>query len=86
MAKKMYVQELEQIILDQVRKLSVDEEAPNPEKLNEQLEKSRCIAELADSYVEINKMKLAVVKELNANGTLYEGYLGIESEKPYGKV
>lgn len=86
MAAKMKVQELEDIILEQVKKLGSEMAEDNPEKLNAILEKSRCISELADSYVEINRMKLDVVKELNNGGTLYERYLGIESDSPVGKV
>ena len=45
------------------------------------IDRSKSIAELTNAYVNVNRMKLDVVKELNRSGTLYEGYLGITDEK-----
>ena len=75
------IHELERTILDQIEKLNDDSIADDAEKAQRMIDRSRAIAELTNSFVGINRMKLDVVKELNKNGSLYEGYLGIEADK-----
>ena len=86
MAKQMRVQELENVLLDQIEKLSDDTILEDEEKTKILIERSKTMAELTNAYIGVNRMKLDVVKELNKGGNLYENYLGIESSKTTGKV
>ena len=83
---KLKVQELEDTILDQIEKLNQDDILDEPEKAKVLIDRSNAMASLAKTYIEVNRMKLDVVKELNKGGTLYESYLGIESKTKVGKV
>ena len=78
---KSRIKELEDTILDQIEKLNDDSIADDPEAIQRMIDRSKAIAQLTDSIVGINRMKLDVVKELNKNGSLYENYLGITDEK-----
>ena len=75
------IKELEDTILDQIEKLNDDSIGDDPEAIQRMIDRSKAIAQLTDSFVSINRMKLDVVKELNKNGSLYENYLGITDEK-----
>lgn len=75
------IKELEDTILDQIEKLNDDSIGDDPEAIQRMIDRSKAIAQLTDSIVGINRMKLDVVKELNKNGSLYENYLGITDEK-----
>lgn len=86
MAKQMKVQELENVLLDQIEKLNDDSVMDDPEKAKILIERSQSMANLTNAYIGVNRMKLDVVKELNKGGTLYEKYLGIESDSAQGKV
>ena len=86
MARQMKVQELENVLLDQIEKLNDDSVMDDPEKAKILIERSQSIANLTNAYIGVNRMKLDVVKELNKGGTLYEKYLGIESDSAQGKV
>lgn len=77
---KTRIQELEDTLLDQIEKLNDDSLMDNEEDARILIGKSKAISDLANSYVEINRIKLEVVKELNNNGGLYEHYLGVEIE------
>ena len=78
------VNKLEKMLLQQVELLGSDN-LTDTDKAKLMIERSKAMSELADSYVNINRMKLDVVKELNQNGTLYEKYLGVEMP-PVGKL
>lgn len=78
---KNRIKELEDTILDQIEKLNDDSIADDPEAIQRMIGRSQAIAQLTDSFVSINRMKLDVVKELNKNGSLYENYLGITDAK-----
>lgn len=78
---KNRIKELEETILDQIEKLNDDSIADDPEAIQRMIDRSNAIAQLTDSFVGINRMKLDVVKELNKNGSLYENYLGITDAK-----
>ena len=86
MARQMKVQELENVLLDQIEKLNDDSLMDDPEKAKILIERSQSMANLTNAYIGVNRMKLDVVKELNKGGTLYEKYLGIESDSAQGKV
>ncbi|MGI0530616.1 hypothetical protein IZU27_02615 [Treponema socranskii] len=75
------IKELEDTILDQIEKLNDDSLAGDAEETQRMIDRSKSIAELTNAYVNVNRMKLDVVKELNRSGTLYEGYLGINDGK-----
>jgi hypothetical protein len=79
MNERTQVQELERVLLDQIEKLNDDSVMGDPEKAQLLIGRSRAMTELAGAYVEINRMKLDIVKELNRGGTIYEKYLGIET-------
>ena len=83
---KTRIQELEEVLLDQIEKLNDDSVCADDTAAQILIDRSRSIAELTNSYVSINRMKLDVVKELNKGGTLYEKYLGIETDSSYGKA
>ena len=78
---KSRIKELEDTILDQIEKLNDDSIADDPEAIQRMIDRSKAMAQLTDSFVSINRMKLDVVKELNKNGSLYENYLGISDAK-----
>ena len=75
------IKELEDTILDQIEKLNHHSIGDDLEAIQRMIDRSKAIAQLTDSIVGINRMKLDVVKELNKNGSLYENYLGITDEK-----
>lgn len=77
---KTRILELEDTLLDQIEKLNDDSLMDNEEDARILIGRSKAISDLANSYVEINRMKLDIVRELNSNGGLYKQYLGIESE------
>ena len=72
------LKELEEMLLDQVEKLNDDSIADDLEATQKLIDRSKAMEGLADQIVEINRLKLDVVKEMNSNGGLYENYLGIE--------
>ena len=74
------IKELENTLLDQIEKLSDDSIMSDKEEAKQMVERSRAMADLASSYIEINRMKLDIVKELNHNGGLYEEYLGVNTK------
>lgn len=79
------IKELESVLLDQIEKLNDDSIAEDGDKAKIMIERSRAMSDLADSYINVNRMKLDVVKELNKNGGLYEDYLGIEDKTVLAK-
>ena len=83
---KTRIQELEEVLLDQIEKLNDDSVCADDTAAQILIDRSRSIAELTNSYVSINRMKLDVVKELNKSGTIYEKYLGIEADSSFGKA
>jgi len=74
------IKEIEETLLDQIEKLSDDSIMSDKEEAKQMVERSRAMAGLASSFIEINRMKLDIVKELNHNGGLYEEYLGINTK------
>lgn len=83
---KTRIQELEEVLLDQIEKLNDDSVCADDTAAQILVDRSRSIAELTNSFVSINRMKLDVVKELNKSGTIYEKYLGIEADSSFGKA
>lgn len=83
---KTRIKELEATLLDQIEKLNDDSIFEDSEKAKILIDRSKAISELTQSFVEVNRMKLDVVKELNKGGNLYENYLGVESDSPVGKA
>lgn len=80
MAKaKMSLQELENVLLDQIEKLSDDSIGEDKEATKLMVERSVSISQLASNVVAINNLKLNIVKELNKNDS-YAEVLGIESK------
>lgn len=86
MARKMKMQELEDVLMDQIEKLNDDTILDKPEEAKLLIERSKEITGLANSVIEINRTKLEIVKELNRGGNLYEKYLGIEANSAVGKA
>ena len=78
---KSRIKELEDTILEQIEKLNDDSIADDPEATQRMIDRSKAMAQLTDSFVSINPMKLVVVKYLNKHGSLYENYLGISDAK-----
>jgi hypothetical protein len=83
---KTRIKELEATLLDQIEKLNDDSIFEDADKAKILIERSKAISDLTQSFVEVNRMKLDVVKELNKGGNLYENYLGVESDNPVGKA
>lgn len=75
------MEEMEKVLLDQVEKLNDDSLAEDPEKARLLIDKSKAIGDLAGKATELNRLKLDIYKEANANGGVYEKLLGIEMGK-----
>ena len=76
----MKLDELENTLLDQIEKLNDDSLADDPEKAKMMIEKSKVMSDLAGRLNEMNRLKLDIYKEANANGGIYEKLLGIEQK------
>ena len=74
----MKMDELEATLLDQIEKLNDDSLAEDVEKAQMMIEKSKAMSELAGRINDLNRLKLDVYKEANANGGVYEKMLGID--------
>lgn len=74
------MEELERTLLDQVEKLNDDSIGEDPEKARLMIERSKAMSDLAGRVTEINRLKLDVYREANANGGIYEKLLGIEEK------
>lgn len=73
-----FLAEMEKTLLDQIEKLNDDSIASDPEAAKVMIERNKAIGSLASQVTEINKLKLDIYKEANANGGIYEKFLGIE--------
>lgn len=73
--------ELEAVLLDQIEKLNDDSIAEDVEATKAMVERSKAISDLTKNVVEMNRLKLDIVRECNNNGGLYDKYLGIEDGK-----
>lgn len=76
--KLMKMDELEAVLLDQIEKLNDDSLAEDVEKAQMMIDKSKAISDLAARVNDLNRLKLDVYKEANANGGVYEKLLGID--------
>ena len=74
----MKMDELEAVLLDQIEKLNDDSLAEDVEKAQMMIDKSKAISDLAGRVNDLNRLKLDVYKEANANGGEYEKMLGID--------
>lgn len=74
----MKMDELENTLLDQIEKLNDDSLAEDKENAQIMIEKSKAMSDLAGRINDLNRLKLDVYKEANANGGVYEKMLGIE--------
>lgn len=73
----MKLNELENVLLDQIEKLN-DDTIADDEKLTRMLvERSQAISNLSANVMNLNRLKLDVVKHAEVNGGLYDSYLGI---------
>ena len=79
------IKELENVLLDQIEALSDMSINEKPEEAQQMIERSQAISNLTNAYIGVQRVKLDVVKEVNRGGSLYETYLGIESDLPKGK-
>lgn len=75
--------ELENVLLDQIEKLNDDSIFKDPDEAKTLIERSKAISALTDSFVEVSRVKLDAVRELNKSGAIpaYERFLGIESRE-----
>ena len=76
----MKLDELENTLLDQIEKLNDDSLADDLEKAQMMIEKSKVMSDLAGRLNEMNRLKLDTYNEANANGGIYEKFLGIEKK------
>ena len=74
----MKMDELENVLLDQIEKLNDDSLAEDKENAQIMIEKSKAMSNLAGRINDLNRLKLDVYKEANANGGVYEKMLGID--------
>ena len=74
----MKMDELENALLDQIEKLNDDSLAEDKENAQIMIEKSKAMSDLAGRINDLNRLKLDVYKEANANGGVYEKMLGID--------
>lgn len=63
--------ELENVLLDQLEKLNDDSLNTSEEELNRVLNKSKAISALADNVIELNRLKLDIVKASEDNDLVY---------------
>lgn len=70
--------ELENVLLDQLEKLNDDSLNTSEEELNRVLNKSKAISALADNVIELNRLKLDIVKASEDNELVYRTLI----EKP----
>lgn len=70
--------ELENVLLDQLEKLNDDSLNTSEEELNRVLNKSKAISALADNVIELNRLKLDIVKASESNDLVYRTLI----EKP----
>lgn len=77
----MKLNELENVLLDQIEKLN-DDSISEDEKATEMLvNRSKAISDLAGNVMNLNRLKLDVVKHAEQNGGVYDDYLGIGYDK-----
>lgn len=76
----MRIDELEKTLLDQIEKLNDDSLAEDFENARIMIEKSKVMSDLAGRVNELNRLKFDFYKEANANGGIYEKFLGIENK------
>lgn len=75
------IQELENVLLDQIEKLSDDSLFENKETANVVLEKSKAISSLSSNFVELQQLKLNIVKTVsNSRNESFNSFLGIEEK------
>lgn len=74
------IEELEKTLLDQIEKLNDDTIFEDKEKAGTLVERSKAISSLTQNFVNVQRMKLDVVKTLSDSGGIYEEYLGIEDK------
>ena len=74
----MKMDELEATLLDQIEKLNDDSLAEDKENAQIMIEKSKAMSDLAGRINDLNRLKLDVYKEANADGGVYEKMLGID--------
>lgn len=75
------IQELENVLLDQIEKLSDDSLFENKETANVVLEKSKAISSLSSNFVELQQLKLNIVKTVsNSKSDSFNSFLGIEEK------
>jgi uncharacterized protein YkvS len=72
------IAELENVLLDQIEKLNDDSIMEEPEKAKALIERSQAMSSLSKNIVEIQQLKLNVIKACEHNGGIYDKYLGIE--------
>lgn len=80
----MKLSELESVLLDQIEKLNDDSIAEDEVEAKTLVERSKAMSELAGKFIDMNRLKLDIVKVGSDNGGLYNKFLGIESDK--GKI
>ena len=76
----MRIDELEKTLLDQIEKLNDDSLAEDFDNARIMIEKSKVMSDLAGRVTELNRLKFDLYKEANANGGIYEKFLGIENK------
>ena len=75
------IKEVENMLIDQIAKLNDDSIMGDAEQAKLLIDRSIQISNLSNSFVNLNQLKLDIVKELNKSGGLYESYLGIEEKR-----
>lgn len=77
----MNLKELENVLLDQIEKLNDDSIAEEEEDTKMLVDRSRAISELADNVLQLNRLKVDVVKISEDSNGFYNKYLGVEYDK-----
>ena len=76
----MRIDELEKTLLDQIEKVNDDSLAEDFDNARIMIEKSKVMSDLAGRVTELNRLKFDLYQEANANGGIYEKFLGIENK------
>lgn len=74
----MKLNELEQVLLDQIEKLNDDSILESEDATRVLVERSKAISALSANVMNLNRLKLDIVKASEDSGDVYRQYLGIE--------
>lgn len=73
--------ELENVLLDQIEKVNDDSLAMSDEECTRLLNRSKAISDLADNVIQLNRLKLDIVKASEDNPSVYQSLIDKPKKK-----